>query len=397
MQSILNTRDLTGTTRFIPAKQAGGQPLDAVILLTALLYQGEHFSPDLQREVKSLADNAVRTKNTQDLETFYLDILSLGKRFDWVQLCELLKSANNTGTVQQFAHLARVAPENLSIIYTAALESRSSDRVAAYLIQYGKAGIDSLIEALRAGQGALTVLLERQVPVSPNTPAFDVAATFTLLHPMLALVAKYLCFFCGAWLVFRGLDRLLFAADEASLVLPRLKSGVIAVLISLVLVAITEPFLLKAAPPSEYQMRFVIPVLADVSSSPPATPSSPNTSMPTSTILSVVVFLLLQILMYVVCLMKIKDINRRAIPPMLKLKLMENEENLFDGGLYIGIAGTATALVLQVLGIIPANLLAAYASNLFGIICVALVKIRHVRPVKYQLILEGQTVPAMVS
>ena len=71
-----------------------------------------------------------------------------------------------------------------------------------------------------------------------------------------------------------------------------------------------------------------------------------------------------------------------------KLKLIENEENLFDGGLYLGIAGTATALVLQVLGLIDANLLAAYSSNLFGIVCVALVKIRHVRPYKRRLILE---------
>ena len=74
----------------------------------------------------------------------------------------------------------------------------------------------------------------------------------------------------------------------------------------------------------------------------------------------------------------------------MKLKLVENEENLFDGSLYVGIAGTATALVLQVLGVIEANLLAAYSSNLFGIICVALVKIRHVRPFKRQLILAGQ-------
>ena len=51
---------------------------------------------------------------------------------------------------------------------------------------------------------------------------------------------------------------------------------------------------------------------------------------------------------------------------------------------------TATALVLQVLGIIEPNLLAAYSSNLFGITCVALVKIRHVRPYKRLLILESQ-------
>ena len=46
-------------------------------------------------------------------------------------------------------------------------------------------------------------------------------------------------------------------------------------------------------------------------------------------------------------------------------------------------------MVLQVLGLIEANLLAAYSSNLMGIIGVALVKIRHVRPYKRTLILEG--------
>jgi hypothetical protein len=94
--------------------------------------------------------------------------------------------------------------------------------------------------------------------------------------------------------------------------------------------------------------------------------------------------------MYVICLLKISDVSRQPVPSPTKLRLMENEENLFDGGLYIGIAGTATALVLQVLHLIDANLLAAYSSNLFGIVCVALVKIRHVRPYKRQLILEIQ-------
>ena len=88
--------------------------------------------------------------------------------------------------------------------------------------------------------------------------------------------------------------------------------------------------------------------------------------------------------------MKIREIARQPLPPLVKLRLMENEENLFDVGLYIGIGGTATALVLQVLRVIEPDLLAAYASNLFGITCVALVKIRHVRPYKRELIIESQ-------
>jgi hypothetical protein len=112
--------------------------------------------------------------------------------------------------------------------------------------------------------------------------------------------------------------------------------------------------------------------------------------MDTSTLISIAFFAALQVGMYFICLLKISEVSRQPVPPLVKLRLMENEENLFDGGLYIGIGGTATALVLQVLGVIEPNLLAAYSSNLFGITCVALVKIRHVRPFKHKLILEGQ-------
>ncbi len=108
-----------------------------------------------------------------------------------------------------------------------------------------------------------------------------------------------------------------------------------------------------------------------------------------STIASIAFFAVLQIGVYLTCLRKIREIEGLPEEPMVKLRLMENEENLFDAGLYVGIGGTATALVLQVLGLIEANLLAAYSSNLMGIVAVALIKIRHVRPYKRMLILEG--------
>jgi hypothetical protein len=109
-----------------------------------------------------------------------------------------------------------------------------------------------------------------------------------------------------------------------------------------------------------------------------------------TTIVSIVFFAALQITVYALCLIKLREIDRQPCAPALKLRLTENEEHLFDSGLYVGIAGTAIALVMQVLGLIEANLLAAYSSNLFGILCVAFVKIRHVRAFKHRLILESQ-------
>lgn len=402
VQSVLQTRKAAGMLHFIPAGQAGGQPLDAVILLTALLYQGEHLSPSLQREVKRLADEAVQTGRLGDLEYFYLDLLALGKRLNWVQLCELLRLTESSRTVSEYAHLAQVASDQLPLLYSAALFTGSADSVTRYLLTYGRTGATDLQFALGFHEGAVRQLLSRQVPVNHGwTAPVDFAAAFALLHPRLTLVAKYLGYFLGAFLMLRGVDRWLLlplrrAAPSAldARVLPRVQSGVMALLLAFVLIIATEPFLLRAAPLSEYRFHLVIPVLANTATPtvPPAT-STPST-MATSTVISIGVFALLQVVTYLICLLKIGDIDRQNIPVTLKLRLMENEENLFDSGLYVGMMGTATALVLQVLGVIDQNLLAAYSSNLFGLICVAFVKIRHVRGYKRRLILAAQAAAA---
>jgi hypothetical protein len=319
-------------------------------------------------------------------------VLSLGQRLDWAQLSELLRGTEDTKTLGEFAHLARVDPDQLPIIYTAALFSGSADQVAAYLITYGKTGLADLRLALAQGQGAVHQLMRRQVPVNHGPGAgLDTAASLALLHPRVMLIVKYLGFLLGAFLVFRGLDRWIVSpVSDRQSGLPHMKSGVLALLVAALLVVATEPFLLKAAPLSEYRYRLVLPVLISTATPPAPATTHPKPTMDNSTLISIGFFAALQVAMYFTCLLKIREIARSDLPPLTKLRLMENEENLFDGGLYVGIGGTATALVLQVLGVIEPNLLAAYSSNLFGITCVALVKIRHVRPYKRTLILESQ-------
>ena len=390
VQTLLRVREISRADRFVPATKPGGQTLDAVVLLSALLYQGEHFSAPLQRELRDLAESAVRDNQLGALEPVFIDLLSLGKRLDWIQLTELMRVTGGVKTIGEFAQLARATPDDLPLIYTAALLTGSADRVATYLLTYGRPGLDDLKLALALGQGATDQLLIRQVPVNRQpAPSFGPFTLLALLYPKLALIAKYLGFLLGAFCVFRGLESLLFD-DVADSALPRLKSGFLAILTAAMLVLGTEPFLLKPPDPSAFQLKLTIPVLATFSDPATLTPTPATFNMDTSTLLSIAFFALLQIGMYLYCLSKIREIDRHDAPALLKLRLMENEENLFDGGLYIGIAGTATALVLQVLGVIQPNLLAAYSSNLFGICCVALIKIRHVRPYKRSLILAGQ-------
>lgn len=393
VQTLLRVREVEQAERFIPVGKPGGQTLDAVVLLSALLYQGDHLSVPLQRELRELADTAVRANRLGELEPVFIDLLSLGKRLDWIQLAALLRVTSDVKTVGEFAQLARVTPDDLPFLYTAALFVESADRVATYLLEHGRTGMDDLKLALTLGQGATKQLLTRQVPVNHQpAPSFGPVTLAALLYPKLALVAKYLGFLLGAFCLFRGLDRLLFDdIDARDSSLPRVKSGILATLTASLLVLGTEPYLLKTPAPSEFQFKLTIPVLANISDPATLTPTASTLTMDISTLLTIGLFALLQVGMYLFCLAKMREIDRQVVPSLLKLRLMENEENLFDGGLYIGIAGTATALVLQVLGVIEPNLLAAYSSNLFGICCVALVKIRHVRPYKRRLILDGQS------
>ncbi len=399
VQALLATAQLERTLHFVPATRPGGQALDAVILLTALLYQGEHFSASLQRELRTLAETASGKEDPTELELFYLDVLSLGRRLDWTQLVELMRRSESVRTVGEFAHLSRAAADDLPHMYAAALLMNSADPVAAYLLRFGRAGVEDLSVALSHGQGAVRQLLQRQVPINRGAgPALGAAAELGILHPGATLVAKYVGFLLGSLLLFRGLEQAVRARIGPAAALPRMSSGVLALLSAALLVLATEPFLLKAAPVADFQVQVTVPVLADLSD-PDSLQSTPATlAMDSRTILSIVFFAALQIGMYLICLLKIGEVARQDLPALVKLKLMENEENLFDGGLYVGIGGTAAALVLQVLGFIEPNLLAAYSSNLFGITCVALVKIRHVRPYKYRLIMESQSAsPVMVA
>ncbi len=397
VQDILRLHDVPATGRFVPAARPGGQPLDALILLTAALYQSEHLSPSLQRELRGLAEDSAVKKQLGSLEPFFLDLLALGRRLDWAQLSELLRRTESTRTVGEYAHLARVAPDQLALFYSAALFTDSADGVASYLLAFGKSGADDLRLALVDGVGAVRLLLYRQVPVDHHAgPAIDATAELVLAHPRAMLGLKYLGYLIGLFLILRGLDGVTSAPPglERAPAHRVIQAGVVALLLGSLVFVATEPYLLRAAPASEYRLELHLPVFLATPAAPP--PFTPKLTMDTSTVITIAVFACLQIFVYTICLRKVREINAQDISPLLKLRLMENEENLFDSGLYLGMIGTAAALALQVLGVIQGNLLAAYCSSLFGIICVALVKIRHVRTYKRGLIIEVQATPVTV-
>ncbi len=396
VQAILKTRELSSTTQFVPVGRPGGQPFEATILLTALLYQGERFSALLAQDIRTVAEQANETRLAGEWESVCMDVLTLARRMDWIQLSELLRHLPSAKALNDFAQLAKAAPDNLAVLYTASLLTKTPDKVAGYLLRFGKTGAGDLTKALAHGEGALRLLVERSLPVGPARAVPGFLAGWTLAAPRGMLAAKVICFLLagfGFLLAWRELSPVqnLSRSTAGGRVIHAQRAAVAATL-GVMLLAAGEPFLLKPLGSPEFRARLKLPVLMNspVPTDKTETATKTKPRMDLSTILSIVLFAGLQVAVYAICIMKIREIEMSTASPQLKMRLMENEENLFDSGLYIGIAGTAAALVLQVLQVIEANLLAAYASNLFGIVTVAVVKIHHVRAAKRRLIVECQ-------
>jgi len=285
------------------------------------------------------------------------------------------------------------------VIYTASVWSGNPEGVANYLMLYGKRGEQWLVQAMngaarRSGSGALESLLERQLPLTWGGPALGSVASFSYQHPTWALVVKYLLIGLGCLVIIRAWNSffVLTAIDKESLQAMLLRRRAMAVALLILLFAISEPFLFQSAYSSEYQIAINVPQLSteNIETLNDNKAMLANTSVILNVFL-IVLFAVIQIAVFTTCTNKIREIMSGKGDSRLKLQLLENEDNLFDMGLYIGIAGTALTLAAKLLMETDViNLSAAYASNIFGILCVALVKIKHLRPSRESLIRDDE-------
>ena len=155
------------------------------------------------------------------------------------------------------------------------------------------------------------------------------------------------------------------------------------------IMSLYEPFLFQESKTLEFPLHWKFPMVNGAITT--TLTNELKTMIDKLTIVALVFFLVVQGIIYVIGLLKLAEIRRQTVPNKVKLDLLENEENLFDAGLYCGLGGTVLSLVLLGMGVIKPSLMAAYASTLFGIIFVALLKICHLRPLRRKLIIEAES------
>ena len=156
----------------------------------------------------------------------------------------------------------------------------------------------------------------------------------------------------------------------------------------LVVLLLSEPFLSQEGQRMDFPIRLRLPTVGNLL--PAGTPNGHVSFMNQLNLLTLLLFFVLQGLLYTACLVKLAEIRRQRVLARMKLRLLENEDHLFDAGLYLGFVGTIISLILVSLGIGKFSLMAAYSSTSFGIIFVSVFKIFHLRPARRKLLLEAE-------
>ena len=165
----------------------------------------------------------------------------------------------------------------------------------------------------------------------------------------------------------------------------------------LIVLLVSEPFLAPESTGTAPPFRLRIPTVGSVVQA--GSSNTKTTFMEDkSKIIPMLLFFVLQGLLYSACVVKLAEIRRQRVGPRVKVKLLENEEHLFDAGLYLGFLGTIVSFIVYSISAAPTfPLMVAYSSTSFGILFVSFFKIFHLRPVRRRLLLEAEAESDAIS
>ena len=409
VQGLLRCRALTNTVIFSPSQSASGQVLDTALASCGLLLERGCLSGGLSNAVFALAETSNRSGESQRLEQVLLDLMSLGQRFNWGQLVAFVGPIQDPETLRLLAELVRKRDGQLPVLFAAVQLSGNPAQVTAYLMNFSRTGLKDVGASLRFGAGGVNELLRRNHGLhvsrfgqetgglSVSGAVIALAAELCWRMPWLGLTMKWLLYLTAGFLLAAALH---FARPAATILERPLqvrgfhiaREMLFALGFLLVVLLLSEPFLAQESQRVAIPFRLRLPTVGSVV--PAGTTGVARSIMNQLSLLTLLLFFVLQGLIYTGCLFKLAEIRRQNLPARIRLKLLENEDHLFDAGLYLGFAGTIISLILVSLGVIQPSLMAAYSSTSFGIIFVSVFKIFHLRPVRRTLLLEAEAAPA---
>jgi hypothetical protein len=411
VRQLLRCRDLTNTILFPPSFSPSGQAFDAAVSVCGLLLEQDSLAAGLRGDLLNRAATAIGGGSTEPLEQVLMDMMSLGQRLNWEQLTVFVRRIEDPRTLERLAAQARNAGAKMPLLFAGVELSQQPGAVAAYLDNFSQSGLDDLGTSLRFGAGAVDELLrrnqricasnlrDRTLAALPVGFFFRAATNFALRLPWFAVTVKWFFYLCGGFLVAVSLRVGGTAPAPGEPLRERgfriIREMLFALGFLVVVLFLSEPFLAQGSQKAEFPLRLRLPGVASVAAI--ATPGAKTKLMDTPSLLTLLLFFVLQAILYTVCLAKLAEIRRQQVPTPLRLKLLENEDHLFDAGLYLGFCGTIVSFILHMMNISQFSLMAGYSSTAFGIIFVSIFKIFHIRPYRRQLLMDNTAAPGTVS
>jgi hypothetical protein len=413
VQELLRTRELTNTALFPPSSSPSGQAFDAAVSICGLLMAGNRLAPGLAQVIVERSATARTRASAQPLEEVLMDLLSLAQRLDWGELKSFVSNVDDPRTLALLTTQARTAGAQLPTLFAVVALTQKPDEVASYLNDFSQTGLKDLGASLHYGQSGVDELLRRHERLYTPSPRplwtasgpvamfGRAAADYALREPWFALMVKWFFYISGGFLL----------ATAGHFAWPRLteieeplrvrgfhvaRELLFAVGFLLVVLLLSEPFLAQESQKAEVAFRLRLPssVVATASTAPLVKKSLMETSFSSTSLITLLLFFVLQGLIYCACLVKLAEIRRQKVPARVQLKLLENEEHLFDAGLYLGFAGTIVCLILVSLGSIHFSLMAAYSCTACGVIFVSIFKIFSLRPARRKMLMQSEMQPS---
>jgi hypothetical protein len=409
VQDLLRCRSLNHTVLLPPSSSESGQAFDAVVAECGLLLEGNHLSAGLVGQISAQAAQANGGNGSQPLEQSLMDFGSLGEHLNWDQLTAFVAEIPDAATLHQLAAQMDSAGERLPLLFAAVQLSAQPAAVAQYLAKFPHSGMQDISASLwyggngvkklaNSGQRFYASNILRQVAAhNPFGALYYFTADRSLQHPWAVVAAKWLCYLAAGF----GFAAALHVSRPriSRLELPLQVRGfhlirelLFALGFLLVVLLLSEPFLAQESQEGGFSLRLHLPMAGG--SIAAGVSGIKQTVMNPTILLTLLVFFVLQALIYVSCLVKLAEIRRQQVPARMKLKLLENEDHLFDAGLYLGFVGTIVSLIIASLGLVKFSLMAAYSSTSFGIIFVVIFKIFHLRPARRKLLMEVELAEA---
>ncbi len=394
VRELLHCRELTNTVVFPCSTSASGQAFDAVVAMGGLLLVEGRLTTGLSEQMAQLAADANHGGSSQPLEQALMDLMLLGQRFNWDQLVTFVGRIDNVGTLHTLAEAVRSGGGELPILFSAVVLSGKPAAVAKYITDFNQTALTDLGTSLRFGVDGANELLRRNQLLYRTGYPYVLALDWSWQWPALAFMLKWLAYLLSGFLLAVTFHWLQPAAASGNRPLQVrgyhvARESLFALGFLLVVLLLSEPFLAQDTRKAEFVFRLHVPITghAALMGFASAHPKVMNNMI----LLTLLLFFVLQGLIYISCLVKLAEIGRQNVPPRMKLRLIENEDHLFDAGLYLGFVGTIISLILVSVGIIKFSLMAAYSSTSFGIIFVCVFKIFNLRPVRRKLLLEAES------